>query len=79
VAEWHAFQQAASDLLEAERRGEIPESAYPGPAARDGLSVAEVVAGIALAFGDGDTAPDRRSGRGTRDVRHGDRWLPWHT
>jgi hypothetical protein len=62
--------------MEAERRGEVPKSAYPSPTARDGLTDEEVVAAIDRAFG--DPAPARRSDRGPRDARRGDRWLPWH-
>jgi hypothetical protein len=39
-----------------------------------GLSDSEAVAAIDAAFA--DPAPARRSDRGPRDVRHGDRWLP---
>jgi hypothetical protein len=78
LAEWIAFRETARDLIEAERRGEVPESAYPDPAAHDGLSDEEVLAGIALAFGEAKLAPAGPSERGPRDVRRGDRWLPWH-
>jgi hypothetical protein len=78
VAEWTAFCETARDLAEAEDRGEVPESSYPDPAAHDGLSDEEVVAGIALAFGDGGPAPAGPSRGGPRDFRRGDRWLPWH-
>jgi hypothetical protein len=78
VAEWIAFRETARDLIEAERRGEVPESAYPDPAAHDGLSDEEVAAEIALAFGEAKLAPAGPSERGPRDVRRGDRWLPWH-
>jgi hypothetical protein len=77
-AEWRAFHEVARDLVEAERRGEVPESSYPDPAAHDGLSDEEAVAAIDLAFGEGVPAPARRSDRGPRDVRRGDKWLPWH-
>jgi hypothetical protein len=40
------------------------------------LTDAEAVAAIDCAFS--DPAPARRSSRGPRDVRRGDRWLPWH-
>jgi hypothetical protein len=78
VAEWIAFRETARDLIEAERLGEVPESAYPDPAAHDGLSDEEVVAKIALAFGEAKVAPAVPSGTGPRDVRRGDKWLPWH-
>jgi hypothetical protein len=49
-AEWRAFCETARDLAEAERRGEVPASAYPYPAEHDGLSDAEAVAAIDRAF-----------------------------
>jgi hypothetical protein len=70
-AEWLAFNELAPDLADAERRGEVVCVDPPA-----GLSDPEAVAAIDRAFG--DPAPARRSDRGRRDVRHGDRWLPWH-
>jgi TubC N-terminal docking domain len=77
-AEWSAFNETVRDLAEAERRGDVLASSYADSVPRDGLSDAEAVAGIALAFGDADPAPSGPSGTGPRDVRRGDRWLPWH-
>jgi hypothetical protein len=71
AAEWIAFNELAPDLADAERRGEIGCTDPPA-----GLSDPEAMAAIGRAFG--DPAPARRFDRGPRDVRHGDRWLPWH-
>jgi hypothetical protein len=70
-AEWSAYGELAPDLADAERRGEVV-CTDPAP----GLSDSEAVAAIDRAFG--ALAPARRSDRGPRDVRHGERWLPWH-
>jgi hypothetical protein len=75
AAEWAAFHEVMRDLVEAERRGEIPDSAYPDADAV-GLSDTEAVAAIVGAVA--DPMPPRPSGQGPRDVRRGDRWLPWH-
>jgi hypothetical protein len=71
VAEWIAYGELAPDLADAERRGEVVPT-DPAP----GLSDPEAVAAIDRAFA--DPAPAGRSDRGPRDVRRGDRWLPWH-
>jgi hypothetical protein len=78
ASEWAAFHEVMRDLVEAERRGEIPDSAYPDPDAHDGLTPEEVVGEIALAFGEAKVAPAVPTGTGPRDVRRGDKWLPWH-
>jgi hypothetical protein len=72
LAELHAFCVVSDDLQEAELRAQ-----FPGLPPHDGLSTEEVLAGIALACGSGP-APAGPSGTGPRDVRRGDKWLPWH-
>jgi hypothetical protein len=71
AAEWIAYGELAPEVADAERRGEVA-CTDPAP----GLSNAEAVAAIDRAFG--DPVPARRSDRGPRDFRRGDRWLPWH-
>jgi hypothetical protein len=78
VAEWIAYNETARDLVEAERRGEVPESAFASPAARDGVPDEGGVTGSEVAFGGSDPAPAAPAERRPRDVRRGDRWLPWH-
>jgi hypothetical protein len=73
TAEWVAYSETAPDQADAERRGEVTCSRPP-----EGWSDPEAVVAIDRAFGGTETAPARRSGRGPRDYRHGDRWLPWH-
>jgi hypothetical protein len=73
MAEWVAFQEVSRDLAEARGRGEV---AYAPPV--PGLSDAEAIAGIALAFGECDPAAVGPADRGPRDFRRGDRWLPRH-
>jgi hypothetical protein len=53
-----------------------PASESYRPAGPPGLSDPEAVTAIDTAFA--DPAPTRRSDRGPRDFRRGDRWLPWH-
>jgi hypothetical protein len=71
AAEWIAYGELAPDLADAEHRGEVVCADAPA-----GLSGPEAVAAIDRAFA--DPTPVRRSDRGPRDARHGDRWLPWH-
>jgi site-specific DNA-methyltransferase (adenine-specific) len=58
AAEWIAYCEAARGLVEAERRGEIPESTDLGPAAHDGLSDQEVVPKVGPRDA-GSSSPDR--------------------
>jgi len=62
---------------DAQRRGEVPDSAYPDPRA-GGLSDVEAVAAIDQAFRECSPARAGPTRHGPRDVRRGDRWLPWH-
>jgi hypothetical protein len=64
VAEWHAFHEAARELVEADRRGEVT---YSDPA--PGMSDIDAVAAIDAAFA--VPAPAGRPDRGPRDARRG--------
>src|SRR5262245_13100828 len=77
---WRDSMSTATAVIPA-RNLVLPEGRWPGP----GLTDAEAIAAIDRAFDEdywASTSPEagRRSdaAAGPRDVRQGDRWLPWH-
>jgi hypothetical protein len=79
LAEYWAWRETLRELDQAEARGEWIEYREPAPE----LSDADAVAAIDRAFDPHwwTRPPETESWHGDlgpRDVRRGDRWLPWH-